>query len=88
MKKLRVMLLCLALAQCLASAAYASALTITDSADALEENAQFPFLAGTGRRSVGNRKERQNAATMRVSRKFGDGVPKQVWAAAQERAHI
>jgi len=62
MKKLLVMLLCLALAQCLAPAAYASALTITDSADALEENAQFPFLAETDELAVNLRADASTKA--------------------------
>ena len=37
-----------------------------------QDQSLLPPVAETGRRSIGNRKERQNDATMRVSRNVND----------------
>lgn len=62
MKKMLCMLLCLLLALGLAAAAQASGLAITDSADALEETSQFPFLAETNELAVNVRADASTKA--------------------------
>ena len=70
MKKLLTLLLCIAL--CIACAANASALTIDDSADVLEEKAQFPFLAETDELAVNLRADASTKAAKvgRIERGF------------------
>lgn len=62
MKKILSLLLCLLMALGLAAAAQASGFTITDSADALEETAQFPFQAETDEQAVNVRAEASTKA--------------------------
>lgn len=62
MKKTLCLLLCLLMALGLAAAAQASGLAITDSADALEETSQFPFLAETSELAVNVRADASTKA--------------------------
>ena len=61
MKRIVSLLLCLVVVLCFAAAAQASGL-ITDSADALEEQAQFPFLAETNELAVNVRADASTKA--------------------------
>ena len=62
MKKRLALLLCVILAICFASVAYASTMVITDSADALEEAVQFPFRAETDELAVNLRADASTKA--------------------------